>query len=247
MISGVRPKARVTVYEQSDGVLHMKPVGILGGIVPQTTVFVMQKLLTATRAEEPARHIPLIFNHKPQIPPRVCLVEGEDDREPIPALMSMAQDLERAGAQALAMPNIEAHHYSLALSHATSLPFLDMVKLSATALQGKGIKSVGLLAAPACRSFEVFDTIFETAGLSAIWQKDDRTAALIADAISGADDKNLVHRMEVEAYRLLDLGADHILVANTELSPMSPSLPQDIPFTDSLDCLCDEIVAFATA
>lgn len=224
----------------------MKPVGILGGMVPQTTVFVMQRLLSASQAQDSSHHIPLILNHNPQLPPRVTLVDGDDDREPMPALMSMAQDLERAGAQALAMPNVEAHHYSLAVSHATTLPFLDIIELSATQVQASGANKIGLLAAPACRTFEVFDAIFDAKGLTPVWLKDEAGMSnLIAAAKSGNQSADLEQNLQAIANDLLDQGAEHILVANTELSPLQGALPNDMPTTDSLTCLCEAVVTFA--
>ncbi|MEL7257074.1 MAG: aspartate/glutamate racemase family protein [Pseudomonadota bacterium] len=224
----------------------MKSVGLLGGMVPQSTVLVIQKLLSATQAQGGRDHIPLIINHNPQLPPRAVLVDDEDDREPMPALMSMAQDLERAGAQALAMPNVEAHHYSLAVSHATTLPFLDMVELSAAHIKASGANKIGLVAAPACRTFEVFNAIFDARGLTPVWLKDETAISdLIATAKNGTQGAELEQNLQAIANALMDHGAEHILVANAELSPLSETLPNEIPVTDSLSCLCEAIVAFA--
>ncbi len=226
----------------------MKPVGILGGMVPQTTVFVLQKLLSASQAQDGNNHVPLILNHNPQLPPRVTLVDGDDDREPMPALMSMAQDLERAGAQALAMPNVEAHHYSLAVSHATTLPFLDIIELSAAQIQNQGAKQIGLLAAPTCRTFGVFDAIFDARGLIPVWLKDEAGMSnLIAAAKSGKQSAELEQNLQAITDDLLDQGAEHVLVANTELSPLSEAVLNNTPATDSLTCLCDAVIAFAAS
>ena len=116
----------------------MKPVGILGGMGPEATILLMQKVLDAVPARDDADHVPLIVHQNPQVPSRIAaLIEGTG-RDPMPVLMSMAQDLERAGAQALAMPCNTAHHYALAVTNATTLPFLNMISLTADHLTRAG-------------------------------------------------------------------------------------------------------------
>jgi aspartate racemase len=44
----------------------------------------------------------------------------------------------------------------------------------------------------------------------------------------------------------MQAGADHLLIACTELSLMTPDLPADLDWTDSLDCLTKAIVRRAT-
>src|SRR6056297_774062 len=116
----------------------MKPVGILGGMGPEATILLMQKVLAAVPAQDDADHVPLIVHQNPLVPSRIkALIEGNGP-DPMPVLMSMAQDLERAGAQALAMPCNTAHHYALAVANATSLPFLNMIELTARHLADTG-------------------------------------------------------------------------------------------------------------
>ncbi len=128
----------------------MKTVGIIGGMGPEATILLMQKCLDATDAKDDADHIPLIVHQNPQVPSRIAaLIEGTDD-DPAPVLRSMAIDLERAGAQALAMPCNTAHHYASAAA-GESLPFLHMIDLTADKLKNLGANRIGMLASPATR------------------------------------------------------------------------------------------------
>lgn len=225
----------------------MRPVGILGGMAPQTTSFVLQKLLAAQHPPYGNHHVPLIVNHKPQLTPQVRLMDDDGGQDPMPALMSMAQDLERAGAQALAMPSVEAHHYAIAVSHATTLPFLNMIEITADHLKAKSLGKIGILADTVCRSHEVFDAVFEHRGLSLVWNKNDKAVAeLIKTANSGDQQADIPVKLLSQVQALVDQGADHVLLAQTELSPYLAQIPNDVPLTDSLDCLCDAIVTFAS-
>jgi aspartate racemase len=104
----------------------MKTVGILGGMGPEATVLLMQRLLMAVGARDDADHIPLIVHKNPAVRSRIKrLIEGRGE-DPGPVLAQMARNLHVAGAEALAMPCNTAHAYAPQIISATPLPFLDM-------------------------------------------------------------------------------------------------------------------------
>ena len=226
----------------------MKPVGILGGMGPEATILLMQKVLAAVPAQDDADHIPLIVHQNSQVPSRIkALIEG-GGADPMPVLISMAQDLERAGAQALAMPCNTAHHYAVAVTHATSLPFLNMIDLTAGHLSTAGARTVGMLASPATRKAGVFDTAFAQHDLTPLWAEDEDALLSIIRAVKAGEPLDtLSPRLGHVAARMTAGGADHLLIACTELSLMAHALPPGTPQTDSLDCLVQAIVGFSKA
>jgi len=224
----------------------MRPVGILGGMGPEATLLLMQKVLDAVPARDDCDHIPLIVHQNPQVPSRIAALIDGTGTDPGPVLADMAQGLQAAGAAALAMPCNTAHHYAPVVKDASDLPFLDMLDLTGAALSRSGAHRIGFLASPAVRLTGVFNTAFAKHGLSAVYPQDDAPILSLIRAVkSGAAPDTAL--MLDEAQTLMGRGCDHILVACTELSLLTPSLPSDIPWTDSLDCLTAEIVDFATA
>ena len=100
----------------------MRPVGILGGMGPEATILLMQKVLAAVPARDDADHVPLIVHQNPQVPSRIAaLIEGTG-ANPTPVLEQMARDL-----------------YEAALSVA---PDLIVMVLAATAQQ-RAVESLG--------------------------------------------------------------------------------------------------------
>jgi len=224
----------------------MKPVGILGGMGPEATILLMQKVLTAVPARDDGDHIPLIVHQNPQVPSRIAVLIDGAGVDPEPVLKTMAWDLHMSGARALAMPCNTAHHYAPAVSAATPLPFLNMLDLTAKTLADRDATRIGMLASPATRITGVFDTPFAALGLTAVTATDDAPLlTLIREIKGGARPDQLRGRLHDIATGLLDQGADHLLVACTELSLMTDDLPGGAPWTDSLDCLTDAIVDFA--
>lgn len=218
----------------------MRPVGILGGMGPQATILLMQKVLDATPAQDDADHVPLIVHQNPAVPSRIAaLIEGTGP-SPLPVLQQMARDLDAAGATALAMPCNTAHHYAAGIRAATGLPFLDMLAATARTLEDKG--RIGILASPATRLTGIFDSYLDAPFTT---PPDDAPLLDMIRAVkAGATAADILPALAEEARRLQDR-TDHILIACTELSLAAPLLPSDISWTDSLDCLVARIIAHA--
>lgn len=90
----------------------MKRIGILGGMGPEATVELISRLIATTPAQDDADHIPLMVDMNPQVPSRISrIIEGRG-ADPGPVLAGMAQRLQSAGAEALAMPCNTAHFYA---------------------------------------------------------------------------------------------------------------------------------------
>ncbi len=174
----------------------MKTVGILGGMGPEATILLMQKVLAAVPARDDADHVPLLVHQNPQVPSRIkALIEGGGD-DPGPTLAKMARDLQSAGARALAMPCNTAHHYAPAIRAATDLPFLDMLDLTAAHLARMGARRVGMLASPATRIAGVFGAPF-----AAFWRSSARSRAARRlqpfGPVSGPRPRRFCHRGQI--------------------------------------------------
>ena len=225
----------------------MRLVGILGGMGPEATVLLMQKVIDRRAGGDDAGHVPLLVHQNPQVPSRIAaLIEGTGE-SPAPVLADMARALEGAGARALAMPCNTAHAYAGDIRAAAGVPFLDMIALSTGRLAGQGDR-IGMLASPAVRLAGVFDDAFAAAGLTAVWPEDDSPVlALIRAVKAGRAGAEEVAALADLARGLTGRGADHLAIACTELSLLAPRLPDGVEWTDTLDCLADAIVAFSTA
>lgn len=226
----------------------MRRVGILGGMGPEATLLLMRRLIDGVPARDDADHIPLIVDQNPQVPSRIAhLIDGTGP-SPGPVLADMARRLEAAGAEALAMPCITAHHYAPAIRAASALPLLDMVALSAErarALSAEGA-CVGILASPAVRRVGLFDAALAAAGLTAAWPGDE-AAILAAIRRIKAEGPTAPARDALRAASagLLSCGAGVQIIACTEFSLMRDALAVGSVAVDALDVLAAAIADFA--
>ena len=125
----------------------MKLIGILGGMGPQATLSLMQRILELTPAREDAGHVPLLVCNDPRIPDRTAAIRGEGP-SPLPALIEAARRLQAGGVDVIAMPCNTAHYVLPSLRAAVDVPFLDLideVSLALTQTVASGA-AVGILA-----------------------------------------------------------------------------------------------------
>lgn len=224
----------------------MKTVGIIGGMGPEATVLLMQKLLVAAHATGDADHIPLLVHQNPAVPSRIRrLIDGVGD-DPAPVLAQMARSLAFAGAQALAMPCNTAHAYAPQIIAATDLPFLDMRAATFDHLRGilpPGTR-VGMLASPAVRLARVFEVPFAASGLHPVFLADDADLLALIRRVKAGDTGTVAQTEMTRIAQRLASHSDHLLIACTELSLLT-SVISSTAWTDTLDCLTDSIVRFA--
>lgn len=227
-----------------------RPVGILGGMGPEATVDLMTRVIAAVDAGDDADHIPLIVHQNSQVPSRIAaLIEGHGE-DPAPVLAAMAQDLERAGAVALAMPCNTAHHYAPAIRAATDLPFLDMVELAGARAQELAPGGrIGVLGSPALATIGVYDRALSARGLTTLHVPDgDAALGLIRRIKADGASQDTARAIRALADTLIAREAGAICVACTEFSLMTDTLAdQSVPVFDSLDLLVDAIVKASTS
>ena len=228
----------------------MRRIGILGGMGPEATVLLMQKIIAATPAQDDADHIPLIVDQNTQVPSRIRFLIEKTGDDPGPVLAGMAQRLQGAGAMALAMPCNTAHHYAPAIRAAVEIPLIDMVALSVrhAAKLVKAGGTVGILASPAVRQIGLFDRALADLGISAVYASDEKTMlATIRQIKANGATAQAQTALTTASCDLLDRGAVVQLIACTEFSLISDAVAIDAITFDTLDQLVGGIIAFATA
>lgn len=223
-------------------------IGILGGMGPEATVLMMQRIIAATKAADDRDHVPIIVDNNTQVPSRIdALIHGTGE-DPGPVLAAMAQGLEQAGAEALIMPCNTAHHYAPQIEAASSLPLLNMISLSCAEIAAEvpAGSLIGVLASPAVRLTGVLDKALVKVGLKSLYLTDD---AALLDVIQkmkaeGVSDLSLT-ALNGAAQSLAQQGAVCLLVACSEFSLQSRAITASVPVVDSLDVVVAAALRFA--
>jgi aspartate racemase len=121
-----------------------------------------------------------------------------------------------------------------------------MVQLAVARLAGKG-RRIGMLASPAVRLVGLYRTRMEAAGFEAVFPDathEEKLLGVIKAVKAGQTGAAQRQDYAAVARRLLDSGADALLVACTELSVLPP--PESaVPVVDALDVLVEATIAAA--
>jgi len=221
-------------------------VGIIGGMGPEATLDLMRRVLAKTPANDDQDHIHLIVESNPKIPSRIAhLIEGTG-ADPTPELIRIAVNLQRAGAEALAIPCNTAHAYAHSIRRAVSIPLLDMVQLTVDQIAGSPrIARVGLLASTATLATELYAKAFAAHGLAIVHPVAQEEVMSLIKAVkrgeTGLPTQVKLGRLALDLARQ----ADVLLIGCSELSVIAAGVT--VPFVDSLDVQAQAIVNFATS
>ena len=221
-------------------------VGIIGGMGPEATLDLLRRVLAKTPAQDDQDHIHLIVESNPKIPSRIAhLIEGTG-ADPTPELIRIARNLERAGAEALAIPCNTAHAYAHSIRRAVSIPLLDMVQLTVDQIAGsRRVARVGLLASSAVLATELYAKSFAGHGIAVVPPaRQDDVMSLIKAVKRGETGAEIQAALARTALDLADQ-TDVLLVGCSELSVIAAAITA--PFVDSLDVQAQAIVTFATS
>lgn len=203
---------------------------------PAATVDLMSRVIAAVPASDDAGHVPMLVAQNTQVPSRIAaLIDGQGE-DPLPVLIKTAQDLQAAGAMALAMPCNTAHHYAAGIADAVDVPFLNMITLTSQAVQGR----VGILGSPALQKVGVFDDALP----GALYPRDPGPLLeAIRDIKAHGPTDAARAALRTASQDLTAQGADTQIIACTEFSLIADVIAA--PSIDTVDILTDAIVAFS--
>ncbi|MEM9350328.1 MAG: amino acid racemase [Pseudomonadota bacterium] len=222
----------------------MRRVGIMGGMGPEATIALMERVVKLVNASDDADHIPLIVDQNTQVPSRIAHLIDGDGPDPTSVLIEMARRLEDAGAEALAIACNTAHHYRRAIAGGVSVPLLSAVELAAERVTGRG--KVGILGSPALQQVALFDEAFQSLGAQAVYPTHQAPLlAAIKDIKANGPNMASEQVLAEAAFDLLREGAGAFVIACTEFSLVPVKSPEGIEVFDVMDILAEAIVAFA--
>ncbi len=222
-----------------------KIVGIIGGMGPEATVDLMQRIIRLTPATDDMDHIRCIVDNNPKVPSRIkAIIEG-DGEDPGPVMADMGRRLEAWGADFLVIPCNTAHYYYAAVQQAVNIPVVNMVDRVVEQVKTRYSKEkkIGLLASPAVAMTKLYTRGFESLGMTEVWpdpERQDLLFRIIRQVKTGRISPDLHLQYARVCQYLKAQGVRVAIVACTELSALGGDLPLDT--IDASQVLAEEIV-----
>ena len=181
----------------------------------------------------------------PRVPDRVGPIVAGRGPSPLPAMLAGVRRLERAGAEAIAIPCHTAHHWYPELAAATALPILSIVDAVLAELARLELPAgpLGLLATEATLEAGLYQRRLAAAGHPALVPEPGVMADCVLPAIALVKQDRAAEAAPLLARAALHLkqrGAGHVLLACTELplALAAAPIPGCIDATEALARSC---------
>ena len=193
-------------------------IGVLGGMGPLATVDFLHKLVTLTPATRDQDHVPVVVWNVPQIPSRPDALAGKGP-SPLPAMIVGIERLNAAGATRIVIPCNTAHAWYDDLAAASAAPLIHITEATVAALP-EGLTSAGLIATRGTLQSGLYQSWLKTRGIRPVILTDDEIETLFVPGWAAVKSNDLDHAgdvLEAAVRRLLDRGAERVILACTEV------------------------------
>lgn len=220
-------------------------MGIIGGMGPEATIDLMQRILRLTPALDDIDHIRCIVDNNPKVPSRIkAIIEG-DGEDPGPCMADMARRLESWGADFLAISCNTAHYYYEAVADAVKIPVINLIDLVVSHVKttNPGCLKIGVLASTAILMTGLYEKRFHDVGIEVVYpapEFQERLFKVIKDIKTGNTSVEVVKKYEEICEHLNCAGVKSVIIACTELSVISCDFPFE--FIDAAEILAQKIV-----
>ena len=213
-----------------------KALGILGGMGPQATLDLQQKILDLTESRRDQDHIRVYVDNHAQIPDRIGAVLG-NTISPVPAMQESLDKLAAMGAGCVVMPCVSAHFFLPQLIVPLQIAFPDMLKVAAaTCARQYGQSKMGALCSEATAQSGLLTAYLKRHAIPHIYPLAEDQLLLgrmILEVKAKADLSVLAASLSSVAAEMAGRGADYFLLACTELPIIVQSKPLPYPTIDA--------------
>jgi aspartate racemase len=222
--------------------MGQRTIGIMGGLGPAATLSFMQRIIELT-ADAPIR---MLVDCDPTLPDvsRSILGRGPSCG---PALVAMAQGLERAGAEIIVLACNAAHYYEAEIRRALGVPFLSMIEVACRTISETrtGVARVGILGAESCIVAGVYQNALADRHIEPLVLGRTDFApfnagldAIRAGDLSASRKSDMLHAIR----RLSEAGAQMVILACTEVPLVVGQADTPVPLLDPGITLADAVV-----
>lgn len=224
-----------------------KNLGIIGGMGPEATCILFERVIKGTDAKRDQDHLNITILNDPSIPDRTAFLLKEEGAQDFTApIKEKARQLEASGCDVIAIPCSTSHvlldDIRTAVDHAQ---ILDMPKLAAATAKRTGALRTGILATDGTVRFGLYEQALRAEGITAVLPSpaiQEKVMAVIYDHIKAGRPapEDLLDDIFAD---LKAQGCDTAILGCTELSVIDlPESVKGIRVIDALNSLAEGCV-----
>ncbi len=229
-------------------------IGILGGMGPEATSYLYNKIIKSTPVKKDQDHVPIVIFNNPKIPDRTeAILYG--GVSPVSELIKTAHKLENAGAEFIVMPCNTSHYFIDEVSSAIGIPMVNMISeiLKFISEKYSDVKKIGLLATSGTVKSRIYHDLFEKSGIEVLDLSEFEQEVLVMDSIYG-DNGIKAGRKEDASSKLLTAvnsfknnGAELIIMGCTEIPLVLGQKLTDAVLIDPMKIIAEKSVLLSKA
>lgn len=229
--------------------VHVKTVGIIGGIGPESTIEYYRLIIAGHRARQPDGTYPSIIVNSVDLS-RLIRWFGANDLEAVTNfLVGEIGRLARAGADFAVLAANTPHLVFDELSRRSSIPLISIVESTRDAAQTQGLKKLGLFGTRFTMQAKFYPDVFGRAGLEIIAPSEDEQTFIHEKYMNELVNGTILPETRERLLAIVDQlkqrhGIDGLILGGTEL-PLILRDPEHngVPFLDTTTIHVDQIVA----
>lgn len=200
---------------------NFKKIGIIGGVGPQSTDFIYEKIIEFSQSKYSAKDnadYPRLVIESVNVPDFISNKDHLEEAKRM--LIDAVKSLVVSGSTRLCIGSNTVHILLEDLKQQTDVPFISMIELVADRCAQNGFKKVGVLGTPVLIQSNLYTKELERKGIEAInpTAKQLRIVEIIIrHVIAGTRDGNQKNAYIATLNDLFSKGAEAIILGCTEL------------------------------
>jgi len=228
-------------------------IGILGGMGPEATLDLFQKIIKNTKAVRDQDHLGVLIDNNPRIPDRTPAILGSGEN-PVPMMIEVAKNLKKAGADFIVIPCVSAHYFIQELRERVAIPVISIIDEVAEEIEKRlpDIQRIGLIATTGTVKASLFQDRLRGIGVEVLVPPPKDQENLVMSAIYGesgikAGLISLENKEKIlqTSKALIEKGAQGIIGGCTEVPLVVNQTDIEVPFFDSLNILALSAIRIA--
>lgn len=226
-------------------------IGIVGGMGSHATVSFFQQLINHSPAKKDQEYMDILIHNNTRIPDRTegILYHGDD---PLPELLRSVRLLENGGATTIVLACITAHHFHHRLAESlTKAKIFHIVEETADYICNTYpyIKNVGILATEGTLKTKLWQEEFDKRNINTLVLSEQDQIEYFNNIVygpkgikAGYHDKVLKNNLLAGCKKIIDMGAEAIIGACSELPLIISKEDVPIPYIDSIQVTVEKLI-----
>lgn len=181
----------------------------------------------------------------PFVVEKEAIVQGINAEKMVPYLVEGAKILEKSGADFGILPCNTLHKFMGEICKAARIPFLSILEETASVLEDKKVKRVGILATETTIESKIYESVLREVGINILYPSQSEqnvVKSVIIELLSETESNLQKEKLETVCNALSKRGAETVLLACTDLQLIASDIKTSAEIIDTTEILVNAAI-----